>query len=75
MLTVRLERSGEFGPTMIDMRTWLDRHGIQPSGFRTFPAPGGSFRLEVSFSRADQARSFAAAFAAPLAAEAPLAVE
>ena len=74
MLTVRLERSGEFGPTMIDMRTWLDRHGIQPIGFRTFPASGGRFKLEVSFSRADQARRFAAAFAT-LPAEAPLAAK
>jgi hypothetical protein len=63
MQTVRLERSGEYGQTMIDMRTWLDRHGIQPIGFRTFSAPRGSFAVELSFSRADQADRFAKAFA------------
>ena len=64
MQTVRLEQSGEYGQTMIDMRTWLDRHGIQPIGFRTFSAPRGCFAVELSFSRADQATRFAEAFAA-----------
>jgi hypothetical protein len=63
MRIVRLERSGEFGRTMIDMRTWLDRHGIQPTGFRTFSSPRGGFKVELSFDRADQAKSFARAFA------------
>ncbi|MBV8654343.1 MAG: hypothetical protein JO255_22980 [Alphaproteobacteria bacterium] len=48
---------------MIDMRTWLDRHGIQPIGFRTCPAPHGCFTVVLSFSRADQANRFAKAFA------------
>jgi hypothetical protein len=70
MQTVRIERSGEYAQTMIDMRTWLDRHGIQPIGFRTCPAPRGSFTVVLSFSRADQANRFAKAFA-----EVPVPVE
>lgn len=63
METVTLERAGEFARTMIDMRTWLDRHGIQPISFRTFPAPRGGFKVELRFSQSEQASRFARAFA------------
>lgn len=64
MQTVKIERSGEYGQTMIDMRTWLDRHGIQPIGFRSCSTLHGRFTVVLSFSRADQANRFAKAFAA-----------
>jgi hypothetical protein len=65
MQTVRVDRTEGFARTMTDMRTWLDRNGIEPVSFHTRPSRRGGFRVELRFSYSDQADRFAQAFGQP----------
>jgi hypothetical protein len=60
MQTVRLDRTEGFARTMTDMRTWLDQNGIEPVSFHTRPSRRGGLRIELCFSRSDQADRFLA---------------
>jgi hypothetical protein len=62
MQTVKLDRAGGIAQAMTDMRTWLDQNGIEPISFQTRPSRRGNFRIELRFSRSDQASRFAEAF-------------
>ena len=52
------------GLLMNDMRTWLDHHGIQPTGFKAITLDAGDVAFDVEFRLADQAALFRAAFTA-----------
>ena len=61
---------GVLGDTMAKMRTWLDRMGYDPVGFRLLHARSGA-ALRVEFTIADQADAFALAFGGRLLAAPP----
>ena len=62
LYTVEVRHIGaELAAATVEMRTWLDYHGIKPTEFdHSSGGPGITFRL--GFRREDQARAFAEAF-------------
>jgi hypothetical protein len=56
--SVRVERAGKkFGEAMNEIRSWLDRHKIQPTRFKS-----DIQEFEINFAREDEARLFARTF-------------
>jgi hypothetical protein len=61
-LTVRVERPGnEFGEAMNEIRSWLDAHKIQPTGFKS-DTLAADVAFEIHFAREDEARLFESTF-------------
>jgi hypothetical protein len=62
LYTVEVRRTGaDLASSMVEMRAWLDHHGINPTEFdHSFGGPGITFRL--GFRREADAVAFAEAF-------------
>ena len=64
MANVSIAKPSEIGLAdwMSQLRDWLDRHGIQPAGFKYNDGGSGNQTYEVSFPDPGQADLFATAF-------------
>ena len=63
MHTVEIRRVGEgVSEPMLQMRTWLDRHRIEPALIRLSFHPGKEIRFRLTFESAGEAAIFAEAF-------------
>lgn len=59
---VRVEMRGTtLGAAMSEIRSWLDRHKIQPAGFSSEPRPDGA-AFDIRFAGEHEARLFEQAF-------------
>jgi hypothetical protein len=63
MHAVEIRRFGEgVSEPMLRMRTWLDRHRIQPALVQFSFHPGKEIRFRLTFESASEAAAFAQAF-------------
>jgi hypothetical protein len=63
MHAVEIRRVGEgVSEPMLQMRTWIDRHCIQPALIRLSFHPGKEIRFRLTFESAGEAAVFAEAF-------------
>jgi hypothetical protein len=63
MHAVEIRRFGEgVSEPMLQMRTWLDRHHIQPALVQFSFHPGKEIRFRLTFKSAREATAFAQAF-------------
>jgi hypothetical protein len=61
--SVRVERPGKtFGDAMTEIRSWLDSHKIQSTGFTSDTKAPGPVAFVVRFAPEEEARLFEQAF-------------
>jgi hypothetical protein len=63
-LTIRIEKpEGTLADTMNEMRSWLDRHGVQPVEFKISVTGMPIIAFDIQFRSEDDAVLFAQVFA------------